>query len=194
MGKKVVGLPTDGSLLQMYYRQDVLQRFNLTVPQTWDDVLEVARAVHMKVDTDGDGQGDMAATCFHIAGERRAATRARSRWWATLFHRSARRARGAQCETLTGCDCPCQWAHAGRCMGNFMLPAVIASYLQYGGTDNGFYFDPATVPPRPLADNEGVLAALRFWRDLAPYMANSPICAPSAADFRAGKCALTFSW
>jgi multiple sugar transport system substrate-binding protein len=38
--------PLDGDILSLYYRDDVLKHFNLTVPRTWDEYNEVARAVH----------------------------------------------------------------------------------------------------------------------------------------------------
>jgi hypothetical protein len=46
--KKVRMLPLDGDAHFLYYRKDVLDAFNLTVPRTWDEYWQVAKAVHGK--------------------------------------------------------------------------------------------------------------------------------------------------
>ena len=40
--------PLDGDAHFMYYREDVLEAFNLQVPRTWDEYWQVAKAVHGK--------------------------------------------------------------------------------------------------------------------------------------------------
>ena len=43
---KVYMLPLDGDVHSMFYRRDILDYFNLTVPRTWDEYVEVAKATH----------------------------------------------------------------------------------------------------------------------------------------------------
>jgi ABC-type glycerol-3-phosphate transport system substrate-binding protein len=47
-------------------RADLFQAYNLTVPQTWDDFLQVAKTMNGTVDTDGDGQNDLFGACFDV--------------------------------------------------------------------------------------------------------------------------------
>ena len=50
-------LTLDGDFQMVYYRTDVLEKNGLKVPETWDDYIAVAKAVHGQ-DMNGDGQGD----------------------------------------------------------------------------------------------------------------------------------------
>lgn len=50
-------IPLDGDFHMVYYRIDVLEEAGLDPPQTWDDYLAVAEAVH-DMDMNGDGVGD----------------------------------------------------------------------------------------------------------------------------------------
>ncbi|CAB9502712.1 Bacterial extracellular solute-binding protein [Seminavis robusta] len=43
---KVYMLPLDGDAHFLFYREDILQAFGLTVPRTWDEYWQVAKAVH----------------------------------------------------------------------------------------------------------------------------------------------------
>jgi multiple sugar transport system substrate-binding protein len=65
----------DGDFHMMYYRKDVLEEAGLEVPNTWDEYLEVAAAVHGK-DMDGDGTPDFGSC---IAKKRNA----QSYWFVT---------------------------------------------------------------------------------------------------------------
>ncbi|GLI68045.1 hypothetical protein VaNZ11_012368 [Volvox africanus] len=59
---KMLSVPLDASTPLMYYLPEVLQRYNLSVPRTWTEVLHVARKIN---GTDGDGDGDSDyAVCF----------------------------------------------------------------------------------------------------------------------------------
>lgn len=40
------GVPTNGNVLVLYYRKDLYEKAGLKVPQTWDDVLANAKALH----------------------------------------------------------------------------------------------------------------------------------------------------
>ncbi|KAJ9518595.1 hypothetical protein QJQ45_018524, partial [Haematococcus lacustris] len=62
----VVGLPVYVGFSYMTYRRDVLADRGLVVPNTWDDVLEVARLIN-GTDMSGDGIGD-AAICLSADG------------------------------------------------------------------------------------------------------------------------------
>ncbi|KAJ9518756.1 hypothetical protein QJQ45_026030 [Haematococcus lacustris] len=62
----VVGLPVYVGFSYMTYRRDVLADRGLVVPNTWDDVLEVARLIN-GTDMSGDGIGD-AAICMSADG------------------------------------------------------------------------------------------------------------------------------
>lgn len=46
---KPIMFPLDGDLLSLYYRKDVLEHFNLTVPRTWDEYDAVVKATHGEV-------------------------------------------------------------------------------------------------------------------------------------------------
>ena len=45
---KILLFPLDGDANYMFYRKDVLEHFNQTVPRTWDEYWRVAKAVHMQ--------------------------------------------------------------------------------------------------------------------------------------------------
>jgi multiple sugar transport system substrate-binding protein len=51
--------PLDGDAHYMFYREDVLEAFDLQVPRTWDEYWQVAKAVHGK---EFDGQ-EMVGSC-----------------------------------------------------------------------------------------------------------------------------------
>ena len=57
---KIYMITLDGDFHMMYYRKDVLEEAGLEVPRTWDEYLEVAKAVHGK-DMDGDGTPDFGS-------------------------------------------------------------------------------------------------------------------------------------
>jgi multiple sugar transport system substrate-binding protein len=42
---KLYGLPFDTSIMMFYYRTDLLQKYGLDVPQTWDDVQQAAAKI-----------------------------------------------------------------------------------------------------------------------------------------------------
>lgn len=42
----LLGVPTNGNVLVLYYRKDLYEKAGLKVPQTWDDVLANAKALH----------------------------------------------------------------------------------------------------------------------------------------------------
>jgi len=53
-------IPLDGDFQMVYYRSDQLQRAGLRPPETWDDYLKVAQALHRK-DLNGDGRPDFGS-------------------------------------------------------------------------------------------------------------------------------------
>ena len=57
---KVYMITLDGDFHMMYYRKDVLEEAGLQPPKTWDEYLEVAKAVHGK-DMNGDGTPDFGS-------------------------------------------------------------------------------------------------------------------------------------
>ncbi|KAJ9511369.1 hypothetical protein QJQ45_029811, partial [Haematococcus lacustris] len=92
--KKIIGLPMDGDNFLLYYRQaqrvaacspaalnsacqgaaascvlacrlDLFQRYQLDVPQTWSDLLDMARLMN-GTDTDGDGRPDLFGACLDM--------------------------------------------------------------------------------------------------------------------------------
>ena len=64
----------DGDTHPMFYRKDVLQAYNLTVPRTWNEYIEVAKAVHGEtfngIELSGSCisriQGDHALYWYHL--------------------------------------------------------------------------------------------------------------------------------
>ncbi len=72
---KIYMLTFDGDFHMMYYRKDLLDEAGLAVPQTWDEYLEVAKALHGK-DMNGDGTPDFGSC---IAKKRNA----QSYWFVT---------------------------------------------------------------------------------------------------------------
>ncbi|KAL6750967.1 hypothetical protein V8C86DRAFT_758675 [Haematococcus lacustris] len=63
--KKIIGLPMDGDNFLLYYRLDLFQRYQLDVPQTWSDLLDMARLMN-GTDTDGDGRPDLFGACMDM--------------------------------------------------------------------------------------------------------------------------------
>lgn len=57
---RIYTIPLDGDFQMVYYRSDQLARAGLQPPQTWDDYLKVARALHKK-DLNGDGRADFGS-------------------------------------------------------------------------------------------------------------------------------------
>ncbi|MCB1486109.1 MAG: extracellular solute-binding protein [Bauldia sp.] len=72
---KVYMITLDGDFHMMYYRKDLLDEAGLKVPTTWDEYLEVAKALHGK-DMNGDGTPDFGS-CI---GKKR---NAQSYWFVT---------------------------------------------------------------------------------------------------------------
>jgi multiple sugar transport system substrate-binding protein len=60
---KTIGLTIDGDFQMAYYRKDVLDAAGLQPPKTWDEYIEVAKAIHGK-DMNGDGEGDYGSCIF----------------------------------------------------------------------------------------------------------------------------------
>ncbi|KAG2501553.1 hypothetical protein HYH03_000060 [Edaphochlamys debaryana] len=57
----VVTLPLDGNIKLLYYRRDVFAKYKLSVPRTWEEVLEVGAALKaLALDENGDGAPDFA--------------------------------------------------------------------------------------------------------------------------------------
>ncbi len=56
-GGRIYTIPLDGDFLMAYYRKDVLEKAGLKPPNTWQEYLEVAAAMHGK-DFNGDGEPD----------------------------------------------------------------------------------------------------------------------------------------
>ncbi|KAJ9511227.1 hypothetical protein QJQ45_017170, partial [Haematococcus lacustris] len=63
--KRIIGLPMDGDNFLLYYRLDLFQRYQLEVPQTWSDLLDMARLMN-GTDTDGDGRPDLFGACLDM--------------------------------------------------------------------------------------------------------------------------------
>ena len=59
-GDKTYMITLDGDFHMMYYRTDVLEAAGLKPPTTWDEYLEVAKAVHGQ-DMNGDGTPDFGS-------------------------------------------------------------------------------------------------------------------------------------
>lgn len=55
--EKIYGLPFQGIVQILYYRKDLLDQYNLEVPKTMDDLMNVAR--ELTRDLDGDGKTDI---------------------------------------------------------------------------------------------------------------------------------------
>eukprot|EP00198_Chlamydomonas_reinhardtii_P012431 XP_001701768.1 predicted protein [Chlamydomonas reinhardtii] len=53
---KVVGLPVSAAIMLFYYRRDIFAQHNISVPATWEEVLEVAERWN-GTDVDGSGRG-----------------------------------------------------------------------------------------------------------------------------------------
>ena len=56
-------ITVDGDFHMLYYRTDVLEKNGLEPPDTWDEYLEVAAAVHGQ-DMNGDGEPDYGSCLF----------------------------------------------------------------------------------------------------------------------------------
>lgn len=63
IGGKTHLITVDGDFHMMYYRHDVLKENGLEPPDTWDEYLEIAKAVHGQ-DMNGDGAPDYGSCLF----------------------------------------------------------------------------------------------------------------------------------
>jgi multiple sugar transport system substrate-binding protein len=45
---RIYGLPCIQAVFGLYYRTDIFQKYNMKVPQTWDELRDAAQALHMK--------------------------------------------------------------------------------------------------------------------------------------------------
>eukprot|EP01130_Rhizamoeba_saxonica_P019011 TRINITY_DN9732_c0_g1_i1.p1 TRINITY_DN9732_c0_g1~~TRINITY_DN9732_c0_g1_i1.p1 ORF type:complete len:871 (+),score=150.71 TRINITY_DN9732_c0_g1_i1:25-2637(+) len=61
----IYSLPLDGDIHFLYYRKDILEEYDLEVPQTWSELLDVAQEIHGE-DFNGDGVPD-SSVCFSFA-------------------------------------------------------------------------------------------------------------------------------
>lgn len=69
---RVVGLPLDGKMIQLFYRRDLFANNSLQVPETWDQLADLVDSTDGR-DWNGDGQPDYAFCVSHqqncIAGK-----------------------------------------------------------------------------------------------------------------------------
>lgn len=65
---QIYSIPLDGDIHLLYYRLDVLKKYGLTPPRTWDDYLAIAKQLH-GVDMNGDGEGDFGSCISKKANE-----------------------------------------------------------------------------------------------------------------------------
>ncbi|KXZ55603.1 hypothetical protein GPECTOR_2g1153 [Gonium pectorale] len=69
--QQTYGVPVGGVGHMMYYRKDAFQRYNISVPRTWDDVLDIARTWKGRLDLNGDGTPDytFCAARYRLCGK-----------------------------------------------------------------------------------------------------------------------------
>ena len=63
IGGQTYLITVDGDFQMIYYRKDILDAAGLEPPKTWDEYIEVAKAVHGQ-DMNGDGEGDFGSCIF----------------------------------------------------------------------------------------------------------------------------------
>lgn len=61
-GDKTHSFIIDGDMRTLYVRKDLFAKYGITVPETWNEFLEVAKK--MTMDTNGDGEVDLWGTAF----------------------------------------------------------------------------------------------------------------------------------
>ncbi|GFR44062.1 hypothetical protein Agub_g5222 [Astrephomene gubernaculifera] len=84
---------------------------------------------------------------------------------------------------------------ARYCWNSFSLVSIWSSFIQSEGTQQGAFFDPATM--QPLVNNSAMREALRIYRALQDYGPPDEVSAPCQVfneHFVRGRCALTLSW
>lgn len=72
---EIYSIPLDGDMHMVYYRTDSLAEAGLEPPQTWDDYLNVAKALNGK-DLNGDGEPDYGSCIAKAKAQQ-------SYWWIT---------------------------------------------------------------------------------------------------------------
>ncbi|KAG2438361.1 hypothetical protein HYH02_010816 [Chlamydomonas schloesseri] len=60
---KVVGLPTHGLVVHLYYLRDLFSAAGLRPPRTWDEAIAIARRFN-GTDLDGDGAANDYGMCM----------------------------------------------------------------------------------------------------------------------------------
>ena len=63
IGGQTYLITVDGDFQMIYYRKDILDAAGLEPPRTWQDYIDVAKAVHGQ-DMNGDGEGDFGSCIF----------------------------------------------------------------------------------------------------------------------------------
>ncbi len=65
---QIYSIPLDGDIHLLYYRLDILEKYGLAPPRTWDDYLAIAKQLN-GVDMNGDGEGDFGSCISKKANE-----------------------------------------------------------------------------------------------------------------------------
>jgi hypothetical protein len=80
------------------------------------------------------------------------------------------------------------------CKTSFWMAAMAAPYIQYQGTSQGFFYDPATM--EPLVNNSAMARVLEMYKELGLYSHPSTAngCYAASPLFTQGKCVLTVNW
>ncbi|KAJ9511501.1 hypothetical protein QJQ45_029838 [Haematococcus lacustris] len=197
--KKIIGLPMDGDNFLLYYRQaqrvaacspaallDLFQRYQLDVPQTWSDLLDMARLMN-GTDTDGDGRPDLFGACLDMMPQ------CKISFYVAGIAASYVQNNGTQSGFWFDPDSD----------GSLMRPLVSANVLPGCSREARrlVVWDAAqsldcelVFMPLQMGNTEAMRAVLQLLLDLQPYMPRDLTCADSHPVFQAGSCLMTFDW
>ncbi|GLI70646.1 hypothetical protein VaNZ11_015578, partial [Volvox africanus] len=163
---QIVSMPLDGSTMYLINRKDVFDRLNLTVPKTWQGVLDYVKAYT---------HAQKAATKAAAAGAEEAGSN-RSAIDTSVPPYPLCLPRGASCRRLT------------------MIQAIWSTIAQTHGSQQGVHFDPVTF--KPLLDTPAAEQAFRIMAGLlaasAPFEPDEG-CTHGSLGFARGQCAMVLA-
>ena len=172
----------------MYYRKDVFLSHNVSVPNTWDEYLEVAQLLN-GTDFDGDGVGDYSL-CHMILSECLEAGVLLGQILAPLTQYQV----GGilvvgQTDTIS-----CLFILSAFCyvLISWKISKTCRYFRNMQGLQSGWLFDPNDLSN--FVSSPAMARALDMYQRLLPFLWPDGFCTANNQRFDAGQCAMNIKW